>query len=483
MKAGLGFVTCLCLFLFAAQGRPQDSDDSQNRNIPLVVPQGTPLRLYLTKRISKRAGDPVEAKVLEPVYAFDRVVIPPGTTVLGRVARLVPVSKWQRASAMMNGDFTPLHRADVEFTTLVMADGRKIGLHTNQTPGLNSLVSLEPQKPKKPKKQKQTAKQPAQNQTPMSEVLGMAKQTVKDRINGQLNARTHGMADIVRGPNKKERFTGFVMAKLPYHPQWVRRGTRFDAELQEPLQFGSEAVKTGDFALLGTQPSADSVVQARLTTALDSAVTKPGEAVTALVTQPLYSPEHKLILPEGTRLEGAVVVAKRARHFHRGGQLRFNFQRVDLPPEAAALRPVEHPREPMRTQAILQSAAPDHGPIKVDSEGGVQATESKTRFIAPAISLVIARQAADNDAGHVNGGSSNVGGRTLGGASGFGLLGMAVSQSSRYVGMAFGYYGMAWSAYTNLVSRGTEVQFGKNSVVEIRFGARTPTAGSKLHGD
>ena len=51
----------------------------------------------------------------------------------------------------------------------------------------------------------------------------------------------------------------------------------------------------------------------------------------ALVTAPLFSPEHKLVLPEGTKLTGEVVLAKKARSFHRAGQLRFNFQKVDLP--------------------------------------------------------------------------------------------------------------------------------------------------------
>jgi len=43
--------------------------------------EGAPLRLYLTRKIPRRLGAPVEAKVLEPVFAFDREVIPAGTLV------------------------------------------------------------------------------------------------------------------------------------------------------------------------------------------------------------------------------------------------------------------------------------------------------------------------------------------------------------------------------------------------------------------
>jgi len=123
----------------------------------------------------------------------------------------------------------------------------------------------------------------------------------------------------------------------------------------------------------------------------------------------------------------------------------------------------------------------------VDSEGGVKAQESKTRFIAPVISLLLANKAADNDAGHhnaagVTGPEANVGGRTLGGASGLGLAGMALSQSSSYVGMAFGYYGLAWSVYSNVIAKGGEVQFNKNAMMDIRFGGRAPVPANKFLG-
>ena len=58
--------------------------------------------------------------------------------------------------------------------------------------------------------------------------------------------------------------------------------------------------------------------------------------------------------------------------------------------------------------------------------------------------------------------------------------GWAVSQSSRYVGMAFGYYGLAWSVYSNVIAKGGEVEFNKNAMMDIRFGGRTPAPGSKF---
>jgi hypothetical protein len=162
-----------------------------------------------------------------------------------------------------------------------------------------------------------------------------------------------------------------------------------------------------------------------------------------------------------------------------------------LQEKAPAASVVVAPRPPqqelkIRTEANLQSAeSTGKTPLKVDGEGGVQAKELKTRFLAAAAAVMLARRAGDNDAlrnqsHQVIGQSQNVGGRTLGGGFGFGLLGMGISQSSRYVGTAFGYYGMAWSLFSTVIARGAEVQFNKDAMVDVRFDTRSdkPAVGS-----
>src|SRR6202035_826293 len=137
--------------------------------------------------------------------------------------------------------------------SLTLPDGRKLPLHTVETVGLNSIY-VEPSKKKNQK---------AQPQNPNGGILGTAKQTAKDRVNAAINARSRGIADIVRGPNKKEKLVDFFWAKMPYHPQYLRHGMRVDAPLQDALQFGSESVKLRDLAELGGQPGPDSVVRTR----------------------------------------------------------------------------------------------------------------------------------------------------------------------------------------------------------------------------
>ncbi len=452
----------LAIFLFAAAaGRSQSVESTQT--IPLAVGAGTPLHVYLTKRISKRMGEPVEAKLLDPVFAFDREVVPAGSQVLGTVVRLTSMSKMERTAALLGGDFTPLHQAEVEFTTLMLPDGRRITLHTVETPGLNSIADLNPSKKKAA--------------MPNGGVLG----TAKSQVQGKIDSTRKNVSDVVRAPDKKERLEDFLLAKLPYHPQRVRRGTRFDAELIDPLNFGTQAFRIEDLKMLGSQPPADSAVQAHLVTPLGSDAARQGDRVEAVISRPLFSADHKLLLPEGTHLTGAVTMAHRARWFHRGGQLRFNFQSIELPLGA---RPVDlaagNPE--IHTLAMLQAADPDgKAQFKVDEEGGVKATEPKTRFIAPAIALFVAQRSADNDVSKKTGlPETNTGGRTLGGASGFGLLGAAAAKALPNVASALGYYGLAWSVYTNIISRGSEVAFKRNALIDVRFGGRAPSADAKL---
>jgi hypothetical protein len=101
-------VRCSALLLFASItcAFSQDVKSDSAQTIPLAVPASVPLRLYVTKRVSKRMGAPVDAKLIAPVYAFDHEVIPAGTEAIGRVSRVEPVSKWARTRAILGGDFS-----------------------------------------------------------------------------------------------------------------------------------------------------------------------------------------------------------------------------------------------------------------------------------------------------------------------------------------------------------------------------------------
>ena len=146
---------------------------------------------------------------------------------------------------------------------------------------------------------------------------------------------------------------------------------------------------------------------------------------------------------------------------------------MELPPALASL--TSHPvNGPSPVQAQLVAMEGDPSMLKVDSEGTAKATESKTRLLRPAIAALVAAKSMDDDAGKETAsgtGGSNASGRALGGFSGFGLLGIAAAQGPSQLGTTLGFYGLAWSVYTNVISRGSEVIFEKNSEMAVRFGS------------
>jgi hypothetical protein len=426
---------------------------AQEIKIPLTVNTGEPLRLYITKRLPMRIGEPVEGKLITPVYAFDRIVIPARVVVRGHVTALDPVSKGRRFQAIIGGDFTPIHFARVEFTELTMPDGRTVPIRTYDSQGLPTLYSP-PRPNKKPAK---GGSQPA--------VLTQAK----NQLERQIESRSRGVIGLVRGPDKKERVQDYLVGRLPYRPQWYRRNTRFDAVLSQPLEFGTAQLPAESLRDVGL-PAGEAVAEVRLLTPLNSRTAELNGPVQAVIEQPVFSPDHRLILPEGALLAGHVRHVQRARWFHRGGQLRFTFDRVD-PPDFIKAPPVQTDRS--QIQLAAAETDPDSH-VKVDSEGNAKATAPKTRLLGPAVALVIASRAADNDEGR-NGTTSatgNYAGRSLGGFSGFGYLGVAAAQSSKTVGAALGYYGLGVSVFSTIVSRGSEVDFPKNAVINVRFGAQ-----------
>lgn len=432
--------------------------------VHLRVEAGTPLRLYITHRVSYRLGDAVDAKLIQPIWAYDRVVIPAGATVHGQVASLESVPKMLRARAIVGGDFTPLKQAKLSFTSLTLPDRRTLPLETDESSGL-ATIYVEPKPPKKPPKQQ-----------PQSGKASQMKQFLVREAENQANAKSHGLFGFVRGPNKLEWLEDFAFSKLPWHPQWYRARTRFDAVLTAPLDFGTENVAFSEIAPPGMPVRPDAIGEMNIVNTISSSDAKVGDPMEGVLSAPLFTPEHKLLFPQGTRLSGRITLAKPARYFHRGGKLRFTIEEIQTPEDVAGatqngkLR-TEHPQH---TQAQLAAMEADPKKVKVDAEGTATATESKTRLLRPAIAALVAVKTLDEDAGKQTAsgsGSANMGGRSLGGISGFGLLGMiAARQEPPAVAQALGFYGLAWSVYSTVISRGNDVIFEKNAPVAIRFG-------------
>ena len=155
-----------------------------------------------------------------------------------------------------------------------------------------------------------------------------------EQVHQQVLNQEEAAINNVTAPGKVQRLKAALSARLPYHRPSLPVGTNFTAELKAPLTFGTETPAAAQLAKMGGRIPPGSLVHVRLVSPLSSATDHRDTPVRAVVSQPLFSSDHKLILPEGARLNGTVTEAVPARLFARNGQLRFTFRQLELTPGA-----------------------------------------------------------------------------------------------------------------------------------------------------
>jgi type IV secretory pathway VirB10-like protein len=419
------------------------------QTVALTVAKGSPLQVALDQEVRvKKVGQSVHARIVEPVYAFDHIVVPVGSEIIGEVTKIEEISGGKRTLAALNADFTPLRRVEVGFHELVLSDGRRFQLHTSVTPGSGQVIELVTAANEKEKK---------------NAVKNMASEKTKE-AKQQAHQEWDNAMKQLKTPGKIRRLERYEEAQLPVHRQYIPAGTVYFAELEDPLDFGSEAMTAPMAASIGTALPEGSVIHARLVTPLSSATARKGQDVEAVLSQPLMDGEH-LILPQGTRLKGTVKQAQPARRMKKNGQLRIAFSEL-VPPDGIEQKVV----------ATLEGVqAGKDANVKLDSEGGAEATTSKSRYLGTAVSLGLAMMAASSGQDH-DGDAGGHSGAT-GGLGGFKLVGMVVGAvaRSRAFGTTMGAYGAAVSVYSHFMARGHEVEFPKNTAMQIGIGTRATT--------
>lgn len=427
--------------------------------VAMSVPTGTPIKVALDSEVRvRRVGQAIHVKTTEPVYAFDKLLIPVGTAVTGKVSAIDAVPKQVRTMQAMDGNFSPLRGVHVQFDELVMADGRQVPIQTVASPAPNGLLRFVSANSKVEKNGKV--------QDAASKKISQAKQ--------QIRQQWSDLQKQIHEPGKVHKLKRYAVAQLPVHPQYINEGTSFNADLLQALDFGMESLQPESLTSIGTPPPSGSVVHARLVTPLNSATSKKGEVVEALLTEPLVASDH-LILPEGSVIRGSVMQVQPARRLARNGQLRILFHEV-APPNGVA----------EKVQTSLEGVAVAKGEnLKLDSEGGAQVTTPKTRYLTTGIQVALAAASAmpDSDArAGAGGGGGDLGGSAANGASGFRFLGAMIGMAarSRVVATGFGAYGAATSIYYKFLARGRDVVYPKDMAMVIGLGTREskPSASS-----
>ena len=418
--------------------------------MPMSVAAGTPIKVALDSEVRVRSvGQAIHGKTVEPVYAFDKLLIPAGTVVNGKVSAIDGVPGKTRALDATDGNFSPARHVHVQFDELVMGDGRHVALQTVASPAPDGVLQFVSANEKAEKKNK--------TEDAASKKVSATRQEIRRQWND--------LQKQINQPGKMHKLKRIALAQLPVHPQYIDAGTSFNADLVQPLDFGTEVVNTEVLTNIGTPPPTGSVVHARLVSALSSATAKTGDPVEALITEPLVVSDH-LILPEGSVIKGSVIEVQPARRLGHNGQLRILFHQV-APPNGL--------EQKVETNLEGVAVAKDEH-LKLDAEGGAQVATPRTRYLTTGIQVMLAatQAAPDRDAGQGNPSVGEAGSSAANGASGFRFVGMIVGLAahSRVVSAGFGSYGAAMSIYYHFLARGRDVVYPKDMAMVIGLGTR-----------
>ena len=178
-----------------------------------TVPSGVPLRVALERRVAiKRVGEPIQGRLVDPVYVFDRVVLPAGSVVEGHIAEIGGVPARRRLTAILSGNFTPPREVRAQFDALVLSDGSRLSLRTSPSRGTAHTVRI--------------AKQRKRREEHKSAPQG-AGDGLEEMDRAAIRAFT--------APGKMSRLKSTLLGMLPYHRQAWPAGTLFNGVLQEPL--------------------------------------------------------------------------------------------------------------------------------------------------------------------------------------------------------------------------------------------------------
>ena len=427
-----GFILLLSIAMAASAQRAPVSPDAQSA---MTVPTGVPLRVALERRlVIKHVGDAIQGRLVDPVYVFDRMIFPAGSIVEGHVAEIGGVPAARRLRAILSGDLTPARDVRAQFDALALSDGSRLPLRTSFSRGTAHTSKISP-----PRKSQASPKS--------------AVRTARNGMEEMADAATRAF----QAPGKVSRLKSALFKMLPYHRQAWAAGTLFSSVLQAPLTGPPQnrvAARTDHPE--AAQPD-DQQVHARLLHPVNSRTARKGAPVEAEVTVPLFSTDHRLLIPQGSRLSGEIVDARAARSFHRNGEVLFVFRQLQAPGGVA-----------QSIRGYVEGVEADlEAHVALDSEGAMRVRSPKTRFIFPAIAIAATGLSFHQDFNAQGVPDQDIAGRAESGAVGLGLIGTVLAQTSRTLASGIAFSGAGFSAYSTFIARGAEVVLPANTPVTI----------------
>jgi hypothetical protein len=394
----------------------------------VTIPAGVPLRIQIDHRYRVRAGAAIEGHLIAPVDRIDHTVLPVNTRVTGTILGMRRDPQQSRTRALLDGQFMPPSVPAVRFESLRLPGGMTQPIQTATTERDAAVVTMSAGK----------------------------KPGLRAQARAMVEARKREAIQALHHPNVGDRIEKWIYGQLPWSPPTIWTGTEYDAELTAPLTIPGQQPAPLPEADIHEVPTG--LVEARLLTPLDSATDRHGAPVTAVLTRPLLTADGKQVLfPEGAKMTGIVTVARPARWFARNGQMRFTFRSIE--------RPNAEPSVIHGQLASAETALGDH--VKLSEEGTAHSSSGPGKYLAPMALGVLAASAFDGDAtsNPVHSGVDS---------NGFGFAARVAVMTSANAAMlhTVAVYAVSKSVYFRWIARGHEVEFPKDTRIQILLNPR-----------
>ncbi len=407
----------------------------------LTVLSGSAFRVEVMRRARLQKGRVIQGRLLEPIYAENRLLIPSGALLEGTISAVLPAAHGKRVDAKFHGDFTPLNEPVIQWTVLSRNDGSQYPLQAESSSAAGITLYFR---------------------------SGHTHQSLVRRGWTVLMGRKDSAMSTVKSPHKWERLQKYFWSQLPYHPQYIEEGTQYEMALTRDLQLPdeqSDAQADAQTEIDAQKPLEQMVsVHSRLRTDLDSANAKAGDPVEAIVTQPVFDANNELIIPQNSILHGKVLQAAAAGRRGRNGTLRFTFNEVTFPSGF---------QQDVHATPTAIEASPETK-LSIDQEGGVT-QETNRGIAAPLVMGLLSASAFSDDDGGL--------GKAAISSNGFALVGrfVAIGIGSRYVSGSIGALGTGRIIYKRFLAHGKDTHFSNDTEVMLEMSPARAHQMAPLH--
>ena len=392
----------------------------------LAVASGTKVRVAITQRTKLKAGEPIQSRLMEPIYVENQLAVPAGALLQGNIVSVHPAPHSKRLDAKFHGDFTPLGEPVIDFTELSLRNGEHYLIAAEVGGGAGTTLYFRS--------------------------AGEGQKSIFRRMWEGIVGKKNSTINTVNGARQNGSPEELLLVPDAVPSAIGAGGNAIRSLFLQELNLPSPAAASESASASEQKPIEKLVaVQGRLRTQLDSAKAKVGDPVEAVVTQPVFDDNNELLIPQGSVLRGKVLQASPAGRWGRNGLLRFTFSQISLP---SGFR--------QKVEGVPTAIAASPGAkLQVDQEGGVS-QESNHSVMAPLVLGLLATSAlADDESTLAN---------TAVSSNGFAIIGraLAIGTKSHYVGGTIGMVATSRSVYTRWLAHGKNMHFDNDTEIQLQ---------------